>query len=626
MNTYDRDEINFNKFLRSVRKSQKASLLKTTYGVCTKSEMSKVEKGTRLPEKLVRDRLTARLGISGEEYEEYLITKEYVQWQARMDIIRSINKKDVEATEEKIDAYEKLYTHNNVQKQFVATMRYMLYEIKGYDYKKRLKQMEIAMKYTVPDLEAAFSGCQLLADQELNLIMEYISLCDRSVVEENLPEWKMKYYKAIDNYVQKSYMDKIAQAKVYSKLACHVCELVFVYFKDEENMRYALDLCTRAIEVLRDTVRLYYFVEINEFRIRLMKTLNIENLEENEEYQDSVAWTELFHELYEENDIPTYMQNFTYLYTETECNDVSEVVRIRRQMMGLSMNKLAAKSSSERTICRIENREGNPQLETLRDVLDAVGLCGEFHRARVVTTNAEAMRVSEVLCKQMNFGEYDKAVETHKILGELLDLSIAFNYQEMKRSEALILRGLKKIEVEKHCSLLKGILEDTIDFENLRHVEEKYFSRIETYCIQNLVGIKKGDDTGICKDFLEQECEKFIKMDELEASRFCTYEMIMYCCANYLGNNKAYVKSVEITRKLLKESLRNRKAVYLTNCEYNELWTKQKLLEEENKSIDNKVVLDSLTRGLLLSKLTRRTNWKNFFQQKLDEYLNVIIK
>lgn len=616
MNTYDRDEINFNKFLRSVRKSQKASLLKTTYGVCTKSEMSKVEKGTRLPEKLVRDRLTARLGISGEEYEEYLITKEYVQWQARMDIIRSINKKDIEATEEKIDAYEKLYTHNNVQKQFVATMRYMLYEIKGYDYKKRLKQMEIAMKYTVPDLEAAFSGCQLLADQELNLIMEYISLCDRSVVEENLPEWKMKYYKAIDNYVQKSYMDKIAQAKVYSKLACHVCELVFVYFKDEENMRYALDLCTRAIEVLRDTVRLYYFVEINEFRIRLMKTLNIENLEENEEYQDSVAWTELFHELYEENDIPTYMQNFTYLYTETECNDVSEVVRIRRQMMGLSMNKLAAKSSSERTICRIENREGNPQIETLRDVLDAVGLCAEFHRARVITTNAEAMRMSEILCTQMNSGQYEEALKTHRNLSELLDLNVSFNYQEMQRAKALILRGLKQIEVEEHCTLLKDIIEYTIDFEKIEYVEERYFSRIETICMQNIVGIKKGDDDEVCKKYLEFECEKIMRKDELEATRFGTYELIMHCCINYLGNKGKYLKSIEISKKLLKESLRNRRSLYLVNCEYNEFWIMQKHMENSTKSINQSKVQKSLKRGYLLSELARKENWKNFFQQK----------
>ncbi|MBR2046421.1 MAG: hypothetical protein IJ958_09860, partial [Agathobacter sp.] len=611
-------EINFNKFLKSVRKSQKASLVKATYGVCSKSAMSKVEKGTRLPEKLVRDRLTARLGISGEEYEEYLITKEYQQWQARMDIIRSINRKEIDETEEKIKAYEKKYCRNKVQKQFVATMRYLLFELKGYSRETRLKQISKAMKYTIPDMEKAFAGAQLLADQELNIIMEYISLCDEKTVKENLAEWQLKNYKEIDNYVQKSYMDKIAQAKVYSKLACHVCELVFVKFKDEENMRYALDLCTRAIEVLRDTVRLYYFMEINEFRIRLMKTLNIENLEDNEEYQDGVAWTELFHELHEENETKPYMDNFTYLYTETECNDAAEVIRIRRKMMGLSMNKLGEMTSSERTILRLETRDGNPHIETLREVLGAVGLCAEFKRARVVTSDAEAMRLSEVLYVQINSGEYEKASETHKKLFEILDLNISFNSQEMKRTQALILRGLKQIEKEEHCRLLEDIMKSTIDFDKLKNVEKKYLSRIETYCMQNLVGITKGEDVEVCKNYLEDECEKIMHMDELDVNRLCTYEMIMYCCANYLGNKGMYTKSVEISRKLLKESLRNRRSAYLPNCIYNELWTKQEMMERERKSIDSQFENKTLHKGLMVSKLIKRDNWKRFFQQKLE--------
>ena len=382
-------------------------------------------------------------------------------------------------------------------------------------------------------------------------------------------------------------------------------------------MHYALDLCTRAIEVLRDTVRLYYFVEINEFRIRLMKTLNIENLEENEEYQDSVAWTELFHELYEENDIPTYMQNFTYLYTETECNDVSEVVRIRRQMMGLSMNKLAAKSSSERTICRIENREGNPQIETLRDVLDAVGLCAEFHRSRVISTDAEVMRLVEVLYKQMNSGEYEDALRTHRQLEELLDLKVAFNYQEMRRSKALILRGLKQIEVEEHCALLNDIMEYTIDFEKLECLEEKYFSRIETICMQNIVGIKKGNDIEVCKKHLELECDKIMQLDEFEVARFGTYELIMHCCINYHGNKGEYTRSIEISKKLLKESLRNRRSLYLVNCEYNEFWIMQKNMEDSKKTINQRVAYKSLKRGYLLSKLAKKDDWIDFFQQKL---------
>ena len=130
----DRDEINYHKFLKSVRSAQKVSMEKVALGVCTKSGMCRIESGSRLPDKLVRDRLTARLGISGEEYEEYLLPREYKQWEERMEIIRCIDRKELDGIEEKIGAYEKAYDTNQVDIQFVEAMRFMVMEMKDvYD-------------------------------------------------------------------------------------------------------------------------------------------------------------------------------------------------------------------------------------------------------------------------------------------------------------------------------------------------------------------------------------------------------------------------------------------------------------------------------------------------------------
>ena len=68
----DRGQMNFHDFVRSSRELTEANLKKAAEGVCTESEWSRFEIGDRLPEKLMRDRMVARLGISGEEYEEYL--------------------------------------------------------------------------------------------------------------------------------------------------------------------------------------------------------------------------------------------------------------------------------------------------------------------------------------------------------------------------------------------------------------------------------------------------------------------------------------------------------------------------------------------------------------------------
>lgn len=620
----DRDEINFHKFLKSVRKSQKATQDQVRLGICSKSEMSRVEKGSRLPDKLVRDRMTARLGISGEEYEEYLLPREYRQWELRMEIIHYINKKDVQGAEEKIAEYQGKYHDNNVDNQFIESMRFMVYEIKGCGEDVLRKQIKIALACTVKDMDAAFGGLHLLADQELNLIMEYIRLENVAPTGETLTEWKFKEYVKVVSYVENSQLDTLAQAKVYARVACLVAELVLADDVLEKRLRYALELCTSAIEVLRDSVRLYYFVELCEYRIKLIDALQTFIISEaegtalKELYQQSRDWAELFHELYTENELTVYMENFTYLYTETECNNAVEVIKKRRKMMGLTQEKLGSMTCSAKTLSRIETGEVEPYMATVREIFDKLGLCAEYKRARVVTSDAEAMRKSLKLAIEINTGEYLKAHETYKELLSIVDMNVVFNEQEMRRMEALILRGMGYLSKEELYEMLVDVLECTIAVINIEKTEDNYLSREELTCVHNFAIYTEGEVVECIRSYCKNLCLELLRMDNFRTGCLARYEMIMYQCANYIGSAGEYIRSKEIGRKLLKESLRNRRLLYVVNCEYNELWVYQKVIESNKGTINKDFVNKSLKRGLLLSKLSKKENWKVFFQQKLQ--------
>ena len=613
----DRDEINFHKFLKSVRKSQKATQDQVRLGICSKSEMSRVEKGSRLPDKLVRDRMTARLGISGEEYEEYLLPREYRQWEHRMEIIHAINKKDISGAEERIASYQEKYHDNNVDNQFVESMRFMVYEMKGCGKDILLVQIRKALACTVSDMDAALGDLHLLADQELNLIMEYIRLETVSPTGEDLAEWKFREYRKVISYVENSQLDTLAQAKVYARVAYLVAEVVLADVATEKKLRDALELCTRAIEVLRDSVRLYYFVELCEYRMRIIDTLGAfvnpeEKISLNEMHRISKEWAELFHELYTENELPVYMENFTYLYTETECNNAVEVIRIRRKMMGLTQEKLGSMTCSAKTLSRIETGEVEPYMATVREIFDKLGLCAEYKRARVVTSDAEAMRKSLKLAFELNTGKYKMAEKTYSELVQSLDVDVIFNEQELKRIETLILRGLNKCDKAEVYEMLVDAIECTIALEDIVSKNEVYLSRTELTCVHNFALYAEGGMTDSLKLYCEDMCTRLLDLEYLDGSCLIAYEMIMYHCASHLGNCGKYEKSKDISRKLLKESLRNGRLFYLANCEYNELWINQKL------HIDDMQVHKSLLRGLQLSNLAKKENWKLFFQQKLD--------
>ena len=399
----NRDEINYHKFLKSARKAQHVSLEKTGFGICTKSEMSRIEAGSRLPDKLVRDRLAARLGVSGEEYEEYLQPREFEQWELRMDIIRCINKKDIDGAETHLETYYKRYGKNRVERQFVETMRFLVYEMKGFSEDVLYTQIYNALTCTVPDMDMAFVGVQLLADQELNLIMEYVRLHTGGVPGTREPEWKLKKYQKVIEYVEDSSMDKIARAKILARVACLVSEVVLSDYLKEKSVRYALELCACAIEVLRETLRLYYFVELNEYSTKLIEKIcdfsndKAELSELNKQKAMHKEWVELFVDLYTEQELPVYMQNFTYLYVETQCNNATDVIRKRRAMMGLPRWKFVGNACDERTLLRIEVEGGNPSMPVMRDLFERIGICAEYKRAKVVSSNREALELVRVL-------------------------------------------------------------------------------------------------------------------------------------------------------------------------------------------------------------------------------------
>lgn len=619
----NRDEINYHKFLKSVRKSQGVSLEKTAFGVCTKSGMSRIESGNRLPNKLVRDRLTARLGISGEEYEEYLLPKEYEQWKLRMDIIRSINKKDIEDAKANIEKYEGKYIENSVEKQFIEAMKYMLYELENYSKDVLCTQIYKAMICTIPDMDAAFAGIQLLADQELNLIMEYVRLYMPHMSKKAAAEWKLEKYKEINVYLENSGLDKIAQAKVYTRLACIVAELVLEEDLEETALDYALELCNKAIEVLRDTVRLYYFVELNEYRVKLVQRIdnNITDKYKRKVLKElrktSIEWANLFHELYTENDLPVYMENFTYLYMETECNNVREVIYTRRAMFGWTRKKLSANACDERTLTRIELGDTDPTMVVVRDLFEKLGICAEYKRARIVTSDAKVMQKYFEVIYTINKGNYMAALEMHEELYKVVDMDVIFNEQEMKRVEALILRGLGRLTKNEHYETLIDVLECTLGICDFTNKEEKFLSANELLCVHNFINYTEGGFLNEFEKYTRSICDKLLGLEELELSMVSRYEMFMYQTANHIGNEGDYLKSEVVGRKLLKESLRHRRLLYVNNCLYNELWNYQMQMKLNDLPIDKKYVAESLRKELILSIISKKEDWVEFLEKKL---------
>lgn len=188
-----------------------------------------------------------------------------------------------------------------------------------------------------------------------------------------------------------------------------------------EEIWEELEFCDRALEMLRRGGRLCWFVELLTVREKLLEQLASEIRSEEgrkpeasgeelsgetgewkelqgfsgerEEwrnrleklYRENRAWKELLTGLYREYGVPaeTFHDSFLYVVNYVQC--VNDIIRIRREMLGISRAELCMGICDIKTLRRLERRETVPQRAVTGPLLERLGLPGEYRYCEVIT-------------------------------------------------------------------------------------------------------------------------------------------------------------------------------------------------------------------------------------------------
>jgi hypothetical protein len=305
--------------------------------------------------------------------------------------VKAIEKKNFTLARAELEAYRGLPRLNCVNLQFVEAMQFMILSEENAPKEELLKCIVKAIKCTVSNEEKALAGVHLLSDQEINLIAEYMRLNPAKKTIRDEVAWRITEYEKLISYMDDSCWESLQKAKVYPKVVYSICKLMLEDGLTEERCRKGLELCHEAFELLRDTCRLYYFIELTEVRKQLAEFLFECGIEDGEKValeemlKENFAWENVFRELYAEYKVAPYMSDFCYLYYETECHDMVEVIETRRTMLGLSRVKLGEGICTDKTIVRFEREGRNPSIDLVRLLFERMGLCAEYRRAKIIT-------------------------------------------------------------------------------------------------------------------------------------------------------------------------------------------------------------------------------------------------
>lgn len=551
----------FAKLLKNIRTEEKVSLDQLAMGFMSASQLTKIENGERPINKNIRDRLLERLGIAKELYENLLDLCDFEEWDYKKKILSAIQNKKIEDAYRLLKEYKAhLRENDRINHQFILAMWGEVLKQEGASKEKIAECYRKAVILTIPDAEKVWWEKRPLSVLEMNLLLE----------------------------------------------------------TQTENLK----ICEKAIDKLRDAGRTYYLVELLEIEIQILETMPedavTEHLEKNE--TDKINARELISvikNLYAEYEVPAYMQDCTYFYQQKWIFSMKDVLRTRREMFGLTQEQLCEGICSVKSLRRAEKGQTDMQRETLKKLLNRLGLSGQMQWSRLITSDREVIRMAEELADYINDRKFSVASKQLESLKSRIDLDIPQNKQYFLEKQALLEFEQGKVTREEFVKMEKEALECTLRAENLYRKENVYLTEREIICISNSWKGMEGKEKRESINLILRLYDNYALNNGLSQA-ISVYEIVTEAAVNELGNNGEHVRAEEIDRKSIKASLSCRRVWDIHYKIYDILWNEKKLMKKSLKRVSNNRMNTELKRCIIMSHYVKRYFYENVYKEKLS--------
>lgn len=550
----------FAKLLKNIRTEEKVSLDQLAMGLMSASQLVKIENGERPINKNIRDRLLERLGIAKELYENLLDLCDFEEWDYKKKILSAIQNKKIEDAYRLLKEYKAhLRENDRINHQFILAMWGEVLKQEGASKEKIAECYRKAVILTIPDAEKVWSEKRPLSVLEMNLLLE----------------------------------------------------------TQTENLK----ICEKAIDKLRDAGRTYYLVELLEIEIQILETMPedavTEHLEKNG--TDRINAKELMSmikNLYAEYEVPAYIQDCTYFYQQKWIFSMKDVLRTRREMFGLTQEQLCEGICSVKSLRRAEKGQTDMQRETLKKLLNRLGLSGQMQWSRLITSDREAIRRAEELADYINDRKFSVASKQLESLKSRIDLDIPQNKQYFLEKQALLEFEQGKVTREEFVKMEKEALECTLRAENLYRKENVYLTEREIICISNSWKGMEGKEKRESINLILRLYDNYALNNGLSQA-ISVYEIVTEAAVNELGNNGEHVRAEEIDRKSIKASLSCRRVWDIHYKIYDILWNEKEIQKKNKEKNRNMEMTDGLMKCISISHYVKQPFYEKIYREKM---------
>lgn len=520
----------------------------------------------------------------------------------------AVEQGETENAERLIAEYDRQTGPNSkLKQQFCLVMRAEVLKQKNADLAEICACYEKAVKLTVPNVGQLCLETSLLSIQEINMILEYAYYAKGE--GRDFPEACRRLMAFVENAVY----DELSKAKIYPKIACYYLREKFDG-QSVQQLSESLRICNRAIEMLRDTGRAFYLLELLERKCGILEIVG----KDSDELKESVELANLFRKLYAEYDIPAYMRDCVYLYRQRWIFYIGDVLRIRRNMYGLTQEELCEGICVTKTLRRAEKMMSDMHQDLLTAVMRRLGLSKEYQRARLVTNDREVLILRDELLVCRNNHNISRCREILNLMQKKLSLEIPENQQYIIELETSLDWMENKITKEELVLREEMALKITLNMDKLFLSDEIYLTEMEMTCIRKMIQGLDGKMKRVYIDLLRRFFDCYEK-NYMLSDYIAMYEFVMIRMASELANMGDLNVSTDIYKKILKESLKCNRIWAISNILYDLLWNEKERKAQYGKTLDKEKMTERLKQCILLSHFCKQSYEEKFYYDKLCE-------
>lgn len=611
----------FPTLVRKARAIQNITLEALCKGICSFSMIGRIERGERFPDKELRDRILARLGVCSDGYENFLFQEDYLVWKRKQGIVNAIEKSNFETAEKLLKHYDDV-KDDILGRQFSLVMRAQIMQKRHEDHDRIAHLCEEAVKLTISDIDVRTVGELCLSVHELDMILEYTRYCH--------PERLASRCEEILVYIKSDVFDIYSYVKIYPKVVYYL----YISMPDaDRDWTRTLRLCNDGIEQLRTAGRMYYLWELLEIKKEGMTRLlnqvgdskgaitkrTLENsINTTSEWLDALDFV---HNLCGTN---RRMESSCYLYQQKEAYCISDVIKRRREMLGLTKKKLCEGVCSEKTIGRLEANKTKPQIEVVRRLFEKMNLSGEYQRLQVVTDDVRAFSIVNEIMRCNNNRDLDRTEELLVQLEKYIYMENPINRQYKERIEVIVKQRRGKISKEEAREQLVKILEYTVPYRVVVKKGVKYLTNVEMQIVLDIAYSMDRHCMNIAFDSLVKLCKQ-MEQDEGISEHIAVWEAIMTNVASIFGSMGEYAKSNAISLMTIRECIFCYRMNSLVSNLYSISWNygecKSDVISDNEKYKEK----EYLNKCMILCQLNRNIRKERTIKQRLQRSKKNII-